>query len=283
LKVISKIEDMTAFSHEARRPGKTIALVPTMGALHRGHLTLVEEARRLADIVILTIFVNPTQFCANEDLASYPRELSKDIEKAESAGVDVVFTPGVKAMYPEGFLTRVSVRGLEDKLCGLTRPGHFTGVATVVLKLFNITTPHIALFGEKDFQQLLVIRRMVSDLNLDIDIRGVETVREADGLAMSSRNSYLSSVEREAASALPRALAAARRSFNGGERAAPAIIKAVRGVLTGEKLIEIEYVKAVDAQSLEDLASIGDGNRGDALVQVAVKIGRARLIDHILL
>jgi len=274
---------MTAFSHEARRPGKTIALVPTMGALHRGHLTLVEEARSLADIVILTIFVNPTQFCANEDLASYPRELSEDIEKADAAGVDIVFTPGVKAMYPEGFLTRVSVTGLEDKLCGLSRPGHFTGVATVVLKLFNITAPHIAVFGEKDYQQLLVIRRMVSDLNLDIDIRGVETVREADGLAMSSRNSYLSSGERKAASALPRALEEAGRLFNGGERSAPAIIEAVRGVLAGEGLIEIEYVKAVDAQSLEDIASIEDCNKGGVLVQVAVKIGRARLIDHILL
>ncbi len=274
---------MTAFSHDARRQGKTIALVPTMGALHRGHLTLVEEARRLVDIVILTIFVNPTQFCVNEDLASYPRELSEDIEKADSAGVDIVFTPGAKAMYPEGFLTRVSVRGLEDKLCGLSRPGHFTGVATVVLKLFNITTPHIALFGEKDYQQLLVIRRMVSDLNLDIDIRGVETVREADGLAMSSRNSYLSSGERKAASALPRALEAARGLFNGGERAAPAIIKAVRGVLAGEELIEIEYVKAVDAHTLLDLTSLGEGGREATLVQVAVKIGRARLIDHILL
>ncbi len=282
MEVLSGIEATRGYVDALRAEGRTIALVPTMGALHRGHLTLVKEARRLADTVVLTIFVNPTQFSPNEDLDSYPRALCEDLEKAREAGVDLVFTPGPGTMYPEGFKTGVHVTDLEEKLCGLSRPGHFAGVATVVLKLFNITRPHIAVFGEKDYQQLLIIRRMVCDLDLDIEIIGVKTVREADGLAMSSRNTYLTVEERDAAVALPNSLGRAKSLFNNGENSAEAIIKAVQGVLAGEKLIEIEYIKAVDAQTLLDQTIIG-GDTGATLFQVAVKIGRARLIDHILL
>lgn len=281
MRVLSDINKMRAFAEEARSAGRRIALVPTMGALHRGHLSLVKKARELADIVILTIFVNPTQFSPDEDLDSYPRDLDEDLEKASGAGVDVIFTPSAKAMYPEGFQTSVNVSGLEKNLCGLSRPGHFTGVATVVLKLFNITRPHVAVFGEKDFQQLLVIRRMVCDLDLGVEIVGADTVREADGLALSSRNSYLTTTERKAASALPSALFMAERLCKGGEDSAEVIIRAIKGALSAEKLIRVEYVKVVSARTLEDITLIR-GN-GEALIQVAVKVGRARLIDHIIL
>jgi len=281
--VFSEIKEMRAFSVRARSRGRIIALVPTMGALHRGHLALVKEARGLANIVILTIFVNPTQFSPGEDLDSYPRDLDKDLEKARAAGVDAVFSPTAVAMYPHGFQTSVTVGELEKKLCGLSRPGHFTGVATVVLKLFNITVPHVAVFGEKDFQQLLVIRRMAADLDLDIDIRGVATVREPDGLAMSSRNAYLSSAGREAAAKLPCSLELARKYFDNGEKDAHALIRAMQGVLKAEPLIEIEYIKAVDAATLEDVSLVRGRPGAKTLIQIAVKIGRARLIDHILL
>jgi len=281
LQVLSDINKMMAFSEEARLAGRTIALVPTMGALHSGHLSLVERARGLADIVVLTIFVNPTQFSPDEDLDSYPRVLDEDLEKAREAGVDVVFTPEARAMYPEGFQTRVEVSGLQKNLCGLSRPGHFTGVATVVLKLFNITRPHVAVFGEKDFQQLLVIRRMVRDLDLGVEIIGAATVREADGLALSSRNSYLTTTERAAASALPSALSMASKLFSEGEHSAEVLIRAIKGALRVNKLICVEYVKVVSARTLEDITLIR-GN-GETLIQAAVKIGRARLIDHIIL
>jgi len=281
--VFNEIKEMRAFSVGVRSAGKTIALVPTMGALHRGHLALVEEAHGLADRVVLTIFVNPTQFSPGEDLEAYPRDLDDDLEKAGGAGVDAVFTPTAGAMYPNGFQTSVTVGELEKKLCGLSRPGHFAGVATVVLKLFNITVPHVAVFGEKDYQQLLVIRRMAGDLDLDIDIRGVATVREPDGLAMSSRNAYLNSAGREAASKLPCSLELARSLVNDGEHNALAVIKAMHEVLNAEELIEIEYIKAVDAATLEDVSLIRGGQGANTLIQIAVKIGRARLIDHILL
>ncbi|MFQ5354655.1 MAG: pantoate--beta-alanine ligase, partial [Thermodesulfobacteriota bacterium] len=231
-----------------------------------------------------TIFVNPAQFLAGEDLESYPRDLKSDLEKARAAGLDVVFTPTAPAMYPSGFQTTVEVSGLQKNLCGESRPGHFTGVATVVLKLFNITMPHWAVFGEKDFQQLLVIKRMTQDLDLDVKIKGVPTVREADGLAMSSRNSYLSEIERRAAVCLPRSLNKAQEVYCEGMEA-EAIIAAVKGVLKEEPLASVDYVKVVDAETLEDLPVVrGNGDRGcKTLVQAAVRIGRARLIDHILI
>jgi pantoate--beta-alanine ligase len=281
LQVISSIEEMRAFSSEERARGRTIALVPTMGALHRGHLALLSEARGLADTIVLTIFVNPTQFSQGEDLDSYPRDLAADLLKARSAGVSAVFTPEAGDMYPPGFQTEVRVRELEKHLCGPSRPGHFVGVATVVLKLFNITQPHVAVFGEKDYQQLLIIRRMVCDLDLGVDVRGVPTVREPDGLAMSSRNRYLSVEERQAAASIPRALEEARKVVEGGQRDAGVVAGTVKKVLSAEPLVDVEYVVVADADTLEGLSTVrGDGS---ALVQVAVRIGRARLIDHVLL
>jgi len=273
---------MRAFSSEVRSDGKTIVLVPTMGALHRGHLELVKTARSLADIIVLTIFVNPRQFSSGEDLEVYPRDLENDLENARAEGVDVVFRPSASDMYPQGFQTEVSLRGFSKKLCGLSRPGHFTGVATVVLKLFNITEPHSAVFGEKDYQQLLVIKQMIEDLNLAINITGVATVRDSDGLALSSRNAYLNDSQRRAAAALPRSLNEARRLYESGESSAAVIISAVEGVLRGESLAEVEYVKVVDGQTLEDLDVINRGGN-KTLVQAVISIGRARLIDHVLL
>ncbi len=281
LQVISGIQEMRAFCRAEKARGAAIALVPTMGALHRGHLALLAEARARADTIVLTIFVNPTQFSQGEDLDSYPRDLAADLLKARSAGVDAVFTPEAEDMYPPGFQTEVRVKELERHLCGPERPGHFVGVATVVLKLFNITEPDVAVFGEKDYQQLLIIRRMARDLDLSVDIRGVPTVREPDGLAMSSRNRYLSVEERQAAASIPRALEEARRVVEGGERPAGVVAEAVRKVLSAEPLVEVEYVAVADAETLEHVPAVrGDGR---ALVQVAVRIGRARLIDHVLL
>jgi len=282
LRVISGLKKMRAFSEAERAEGKTIALVPTMGALHRGHLELVKAARELAHIVILTIFVNPTQFSAEEDLDEYPRDIEADCDYANSAGVDVVFTPSAKDMYPNGFQTEVNLTELSKKLCGKYRPGHFAGVATVVLKLFNITGPHSAVFGKKDFQQLLLLRRMAMDLNVGIDIVGVPTVRESDGLALSSRNTYLSDIERRAAAALPRALNEARRLYESGERSPSVIISAVEGALRTEPLADIEYVKVVDGETLEDLDVIDRGGK-NTLLQAVISIGSARLIDHVLL
>ncbi|MFQ5480297.1 MAG: pantoate--beta-alanine ligase [Thermodesulfobacteriota bacterium] len=281
MKVIRGIREISFFLRDVKAKGKSIALVPTMGALHSGHLELVREARALADIVILTIFVNPTQFSAGEDLESYPQDIDSDLEKARGAGVDVVFTPAAKEMYPDGFQTEVSICGLQEHLCGLSRPGHFTGVATVVLKLFNITAPDWAVFGEKDFQQLLIIRQMTRDLNLGVEIIGVDTVREPDGLAMSSRNRYLSKEEREAAAALPRALQRAAALYREGEQEAGVLISAVEEILRAQRLIKPEYVKVVDASTLENITFLS--GRGAALIQAAVQVGRARLIDHILI
>jgi len=281
LKVISDIKEMRAFCDGERAKGSSIALVPTMGALHRGHLALIEEARRGAKAVVLSIFVNPTQFSPGEDLSAYPRDLAADLVKARAAGVAVVFTPTAEAMYPPGFQTEVRVRDLERHLCGLTRPGHFVGVATVVLKLFNITRPDLAVFGEKDYQQLLLIRRMVRDLDLGLEIRGVATVREPDGLAMSSRNRYLSPEERRAAAIIPRALEEARRLARRGPASTEEVLSEVEKALKAEPLVAVEYVVAADAETLEEVSKVrGDGG---VLLQVAARVGRARLIDHVIL
>ncbi len=281
MKVISDIKEMRAFCDGERAKGSSIALVPTMGALHRGHLALIEEARRGAKAVVLSIFVNPTQFSPGEDLSAYPRDLAADLVKARAAGVAVVFTPTAEAMYPPGFQTEVRVRDLERHLCGLTRPGHFVGVATVVLKLFNITRPDLAVFGEKDYQQLLLIRRMVRDLDLGLEIRGVATVREPDGLAMSSRNRYLSPEERRAAAIIPRALEEARRLARRGPASTEEVLSEVEKALKAEPLVAVEYVVAADAETLEEVSKVrGDGG---VLLQVAARVGRARLIDHVIL
>src|SRR5512144_1943716 len=237
---------MRARAEDLRRDGRRIAVVPTMGALHDGHLALLRAARGKADVVILAIFVNPTQFGPSEDLAKYPRDEAGDIAKARTCGIDLAFCPDAASMYPAGAQTFIEVRELQKPMCGASRPGHFAGVATIVAKLFHVTNPHVAVFGEKDFQQLAIIRRMVRDLDLGIEIVGVPIVREADGLAMSSRNAYLSAAERTAARCVSRALAAGRTAFGAGERRADALLAAVHVVLAAEPLARVDYAELVD-------------------------------------
>ena len=259
-----------------REPG-TLGLVPTMGYLHKGHISLVEQARKENDRVAATIFVNPTQFGPSEDLGSYPRDLQRDTRLLEEAGCDLLFTPAVEEVYPAGFATAIDVGPIASPLEGSRRPGHFRGVATVVMKLFGIFQPDRAYFGQKDAQQLAVIRRLVRDLNVPVDIRGCPTVREADGLAMSSRNSYLGPEERRAATVLYRALTAAREARRGGEHDAEVLRGIMRAALTGEPLARVDYVSIADPDTLEELTGV----EGSALASMAVFIGRARLIDNL--
>jgi pantoate--beta-alanine ligase len=260
--------------------GKTLALVPTMGALHEGHMTLVRQARAHADHVVVSIFVNPMQFGANEDLDAYPRQLAQDSRLLREAGVDLLWAPGVAEMYPDGFATSVSVSGLDRVLCGMHRPGHFDGVATVVLKLFNQVRPDVALFGEKDWQQLTIIRRMARDLDLafpPVDaIIGVSTVREADGLAMSSRNRYLTPEQRALATTLNRAMRVCVGAVLAGDAVGPALDHLRRTLLTAG-FDRIDYADLRAADTLGDLAQ-WDG--GAARLLVAAHIGRTRLIDN---
>lgn len=268
---------MGAWSDQARARGQRIAFVPTMGALHAGHVALLQEGRRRADRLVLSIFVNPTQFGPNEDLDRYPRDLPGDLRQAATAGVDVAFAPDLPAMYPPGHQTTVQVHQLETGMCGASRPGHFVGVATVVCKLFNIVRPHVALFGEKDFQQLAVIRRMVRDLDMPVEVVGWPTVREPDGLAMSSRNKYLSAADRSRALAISQALTAARQRFDDtGERDAATLTAAVRRQLQGA-VDRIDYVELRDAETLAPLTTIA----APAVLAVAVHVGPTRLIDNI--
>ena len=256
------------------RESGTIALVPTMGALHAGHMALVAEARRRADHVVASIFVNPKQFGANEDLSTYPRREAEDARMLEQAGCALLWAPGVEAMYPEGFATKVSVSGVSEGMDGAARPGHFDGVATVVVKLFNQVRPDIALFGEKDYQQLAVIRRMVRDLDLDIEIVGVPTEREGDGLALSSRNFYLSPAERSAAVALPDALARAAEAIAGGADVDAALAEARRKLTAAG--FEPDYVALCDADSLATVERL----ERPARILAAARLGRTRLIDN---
>ena len=266
--------------------GKTLALVPTMGALHEGHLTLVRQARAHADRVVVSIFVNPRQFGANEDLAAYPRQLAQDSDLLRAAGVDLLWAPTVGAVYPDGYVTTVSVPGLDTMLCGMQRPGHFDGVATVVLKLFNQVRPDVALFGEKDWQQLTIIRRMARDLDLAFPaagaIIGVPTVREADGLAMSSRNRYLSADERRRAAVLNQAMRRCIGAILAGDAAGPALDMLRRSILTAG-FDRIDYAELRDADTLAAAVTHADGrlqsDRATRLL-VAAHIGRARLIDN---
>lgn len=279
LQIIESPEQMQQFALAARQRGERIALVPTMGYLHEGHASLMREGRRRADLLVVSIFVNPTQFGVGEDFEKYPRDMARDSALAAAAGVDVIFAPTAAAMYPHGYQTYVDAGPLTEPLCGASRPGHFRGVTTVVCKLFNIVQPDVALFGRKDYQQLAVIRQMAIDLNMPVEIAGMPIVREPDGLAMSSRNVYLSPAERGRALALKRALDAARTAFAAGERSVNALENLLKGVLSQEDGVEIDYAEIRDGMTLErsDFAVSG------SLAAIAVRVGKTRLIDNCLL
>jgi pantoate--beta-alanine ligase len=279
VELIHTIDWMKQVARQARADGRVVGFVPTMGALHAGHLSLVEAARREASPVVVSIFVNPKQFGPNEDFARYPRTFDADRERLEGAGVDVLFAPSTEEMYPPGFRTVVNVEGLGDRLEGRTRPGHFRGVATVVLRLLEIVSPRFAYFGRKDAQQVRIIRQMTSDLALDGEIVVCPIVREPDGLATSSRNAYLSPEERRAAPVLYRALDRARQAIAAGERDAARMIQTMRGVLAAEPLAFPDYVEIVDADSLEAATLL----RNECLALLAVRIGATRLIDNMLI
>jgi len=278
MKIIRTVTEMQKLSDELRRD-KRIAFVPTMGYLHEGHLALVRRARELADIVVVSIFVNPIQFGPAEDLSRYPRDFERDAALLEKERTDIIFYPDDGQMYTGGFTTYVEVKELEDHLCGKTRTGHFTGVATVVTKLFNIVKPHYAVFGQKDYQQLTIIERMVKDLNMDIEVIPYPTVREHDGLAMSSRNVYLSDVERKKALLISASLKKAQELVRAGEKKAETIRKSVDDTLHQEDGIEIEYIDICDTGTLEDIQVITDR----AVLAVACRVGRTRLIDNTIL
>jgi len=276
LSVINEIDAMRAASCDLLRSGKSIGFVPTMGALHAGHRALIEHARKENDTVIVSIYVNPTQFGPEEDFAKYPRTFDADMELCIEAGADIIFHPA--DLYTPNSRTFVNVGGLDETMCGLSRPGHFRGVSTVVAKLFNIVKPSRAYFGRKDAQQLLIIETMVRDLNMGIKIVPLETVREADGLAMSSRNKYLSKPERKKALTLSRALNLFKTGVEGGERDAMKLMGEMAQVFIDEdEEIEIDYIAIVDAHTLEDLKIV----KGDVLAAIAVKIGKTRLIDNV--
>ena len=268
--------ELSEWTETARRQGRRVGLVPTMGFLHRGHRSLMEASHERADLTAVSIFVNPTQFGPSEDLARYPRDLEGDLRKCREAKVDVAFTPEAGAMYPSGYRTFVEVTRLQDGLCGARRPGHFRGVATVVTQLFALARPQVAVFGEKDFQQLQIIRRLALDLHLGVEVVGMPIVREADGLAMSSRNAYLSPPERTRALALSRGLGAARARWAAGERGGDSLREAVRAELRAAELRE-DYVELVDPATLEPLPR---AEQADARLLVAAFVGTTRLIDN---
>ena len=270
---------MRSASHAVRKPGSPLGLVPTMGALHEGHLSLVRAARASCDAVAVSIFVNPTQFGPNEDLAKYPRSFERDRELLEREGVDVLFAPSVEEMYPGGTVTWVTVEGLSSKLDGRSRPTHFRGVTTVVAKLFHIIEPDVAFFGQKDAAQVAVIRRMVRDLNLPVEIAVCPTVREADGLAMSSRNAYLDAGQRKQALVLHRSLMRVKQLADAGERSAAKLAAAGREEFAAERSVRLDYFEIVDPETLDPVAEVSKR----ALVAVAAYVGPTRLIDNVLL
>lgn len=276
MRVIERVDEMRQWAEAERRAARRIVLVPTMGALHEGHLSLVREGEKKGDRLVVSLFVNSAQFAPNEDLAAYPRDFERDREMLEKEKVDILFHPAAAEMYPEGYQTYVDVEKLGPLLCGEFRPGHFRGVATVVAKLFNIVRPHAAIFGEKDYQQVQVIRRMAKDLNFDVDVVVYPTVREKDGLAMSSRNVYLSRQERAAALSLSRSLKQAESLVRQGERESKRIVAAVRAEIEEEPLARIEYARVCDTETLEEVATV----EGAAVLALAVRVGKARLIDN---
>jgi pantoate--beta-alanine ligase len=279
MNVYPSIEEIRAASRAARRGGKSLGLVPTMGALHEGHLALVRAAKARCDLVVASIFVNPLQFAPNEDLAKYPRNFERDCELLQLEGVDFVFAPSVVEMYSKGAVTYVAVEGLSDRLCGRSRPGHFRGVTTVVSKLFNIVEPDRAFFGQKDAAQVTIIRRMVRDLNIPVQIVVCPIVRETDGLAMSSRNAYLDAEQRKSALVLYRALMAVQERFDHGERKVDKLIEAGGQIFAAAPGVKLDYLEIVDTETLEPVDDLSRGG----LVALAALVGGTRLIDNIVL
>jgi len=276
MKVITRIQEMKKAAKELKSLGKTIGFVPTMGFLHEGHLSLVRECRKRTDTIVVSIFVNPLQFGPQEDFKAYPRDFKKDAALLEKEKVDILFYPEAGEMYLTGYKTYVEVRDLQNKLCGRSRPGHFSGVCTVVLKLFEIVRPDISFFGQKDAQQARLIRKMAEDLNLDVRIEVMPIIRDKDGLALSSRNSYLNPEERKAALALTKSLNTAKMLIDQGVRKSEAIIIKIKEVIEQEPLARIDYVEIVDPEELNPVSEVQEGT----LIALAVFIGRTRLIDN---
>jgi len=279
MEIFKTISEIRSYVKQERRAGKTIGFVPTMGYLHQGHLTLMKEAKKDNDIVIVSIFVNPTQFGPTEDYEEYPRNLEGDATLAKEVGVDIIFAPEVEEVYFKGAVTTVRIDGLTDRLCGASRVGHFDGVCTIVTKLFNIVNPDKAYFGQKDAQQVLVIKRMVADLNIDIEVVTVPIVREADGLAMSSRNKYLNQTEREAALVLYKSLQQAQQLIASEKVDAKLIKEEMIKLINQEPLAKIDYVEIVNQNNLEEINRV----EGKVLIALAVYIGETRLIDNLML
>lgn len=279
VKTIEKISRMSTLAKMMKKEGKSIGFVPTMGYLHEGHMSLVRAAKKHTDVAVMSIFVNPIQFGQGEDFEKYPRNLRRDEILAREAGVDVVFYPSLKDMYPEGYATCVTVEKLTDTLCGESRPGHFKGVATVVTKLFNIAKPDVAYFGQKDMQQALVIKKVVMDLNMGIEIKIMPIIREKDGLAMSSRNMFLSETERKDAPILCQSLKNAENLIKQGERDAKKIVKTIEDIIRQKSAARIDYVKAIDTKELKEVKVIS----GEIMIALAVFFGQTRLIDNIII
>lgn len=276
MKIVSTVNDVRSTVKEWKKNGLKVGLVPTMGFLHEGHLSLIKKAVLENDKVVVSVFVNPTQFGPNEDFEAYPRDLNKDAALCEEAGADLIFHPEPEEMYPDGFCSSVNMTGLTDALCGKSRPIHFQGVCTVVSKLFNIVAPDNAYFGEKDAQQLAIIKRMVKDLNFDIKITGCPIIREEDGLAKSSRNTYLNPEERQAAIVLSKAVKCGRSLVEGGEKDSAVILKEMKSIIENEPLARIDYVEIVDMNTMKNIDKV----KGDVLCAMAVYIGKTRLIDN---
>ncbi len=274
--IIKTAREMQAWSQQARANGQTISFVPTMGFLHAGHLSLLKEGRKQGDLLVLSIFVNPTQFGQGEDFEDYPRDLERDSEVAKEANVDVIFAPTAAEMYPSGYATYINVEGITETLCGASRPGHFRGVCTVVSKLFNLVQPHKAFFGNKDFQQLAVIRRMVADLNMMVEIVGMPIFRESDGLAMSSRNVYLNPGQRQQALSLSHALDDGRKLVASGTTDCADLIGTLTRQITSQPEAVVDYVKICHQLTLEDQRTVNN----DSVLLLAVRFGTTRLIDN---
>lgn len=278
MKTCTQIYEMKNIARDLKRQGKRIGLVPTMGYLHEGHLSLVRECVEKADRTVVSVFVNPTQFGPDEDFRQYPRDLERDSEILEKEGVDYLFSPDTGQVYPQGFKTYVEVNDLQDKLCGRSRIGHFRGVCTVILKLFNILDPDLAFFGQKDAQQAIILKKMAQDLDLDVKIEVLPIVREEDGLALSSRNGYLNPEQRRAALSLSRSLREVQQMIDKGERNTTLLKQKMQGIINSESLARIDYIEIVDMENLDPLPRI----EKRALIAIAVYIGKVRLIDNVI-